>query len=89
MKPFNITIINTNDKQRLDLIFKFVETFQNQIRLFDFDVNENQNEQIAGIIRLNENPNFEEMEKFLIENKCNSIFDYYEIDKQNLIIEME
>lgn len=81
--------MDTNDKQRLDLIFKFVETFQNQIRLFDFDVNENQNEQIAGIIRLNENPNFEEMEKFLIENKCNSIFDYYEIDKQNLIIEME
>lgn len=89
MKPFNITIMNTNDKQRLDLIFKFVETFQNQIRLFDFDVNENQNEQIAGIIQLNENPNFEEMEKFLIENKCNSFFDYYEIDKQNLIIEME
>lgn len=81
--------MNTNDKQRLDLIFKFVETFQNQIRLFDFDVKENQNEQIAGIIRLNENPNFEEMEKFLIENKCNSVFDYYEIDKQNLIIEME
>lgn len=24
--------MNTNDKQRLDLIFKFVETFQNQIR---------------------------------------------------------
>lgn len=29
------------------------------------------------------------MEQFLIENKCNSIFDYYEIDKQNLFIEME
>lgn len=26
--------MNTNDKQRLSLIFKFVETFQNQIRLF-------------------------------------------------------
>lgn len=25
--------MNTNDKQRLSLIFKFVETFQNQIRL--------------------------------------------------------
>lgn len=24
--------MNTNDKQRLSLIFKFVETFQNQIR---------------------------------------------------------
>lgn len=81
--------MNTNDKQRLDLIFKFVETFQNQIRLFDFDINENQNEQIAGIIQLNEDPNFEEMERFLIENKCNSIFDYYEVDKDNLIIEME
>lgn len=34
--------MNTNDKQRLNLIFKFVETFQNQIRLFDFDVNCNQ-----------------------------------------------
>lgn len=31
--------------------------------------------------RLNKNSNFEEMEQFLIENKCNSIFDYYEIDK--------
>lgn len=38
--------MNTNDKQRLNLIFKFVETLQNQIRLFDFDVNCNQNEQI-------------------------------------------
>lgn len=46
--------MNTNDKQRLSLIFKL-----------------------------------EEMEQFLIENKCNSIFDYYEVDKDNLIIEME
>lgn len=53
--------MNTNDKQRLSLIFKFVETFQNQIRLFDFDVNCNQNEQICGVIRLNENSNLEEM----------------------------
>lgn len=86
--------MNTNDKQRLSLIFKFVETFvetfQNQIRLFDFDVNCNQNEQICGVIRLNKNSNLEEMEQFLIENKCNSIFDYYyEVDKDNLIIEME
>lgn len=36
-----------------------------------------------------ENSNLEEMEQFLIENKCNSIFDYYEVDKDNLIIEME
>lgn len=41
--------MNTNDKQKLNLIFKFVKTFQNQIRLFD----------------------------------------YYEVDKDNLIIEME
>ena len=81
--------MNTNDKQRLNLIFKFVETFQNQIRLFDFDVNYNQNKQICGVIRLNENSNLESMEQFLIENKCNSIFDYYEVDKDNLIIEME
>lgn len=81
--------MNTNDKQRLSLIFKFVETFHNQIRLFDFDVNCNQNEQICGVIRLNKNSNLEEMEQFLIENKCNSIFDYYEIDKDDLIIEME
>lgn len=80
--------MNTNDKQRLNLIFKFVETFQNQIRLFDFNVNYN-HEQICGVIRLNENSNFEEMEQFLIENKCNSIFDYYKVDKDNLIIEME
>ena len=81
--------MNANDKQRLSLIFNFVETFQNQIRLFDFDVNANQNEQICGVIRLNENSNIEAMEQFLIENKCNSIFDYYEVDKENLIIEME
>lgn len=81
--------MNTNDKQRLSLIFKFVETFQNQIKKVDFDINSNSNEQIAGIIELNENSNLEEMEQFLIENKCNSIFDYYEIDKDNLIIEME
>lgn len=62
--------MNTNNKQRLNLIFKFVETFQDQIRL-------------------NKNSNLEEMEQFLIENKCNSIFDYYEVDKDNLIIEME
>lgn len=29
--------MNTNDKQKLSLIFKFVETFQNQIRLFDME----------------------------------------------------
>lgn len=66
--------MNTNDKQKLSLIFKFVETFQNQI---------------CGVIRLNENSNLEAMEQFLIENKCNSIFDYYEVDKDSLIIEME
>lgn len=81
--------MNTNDKQRLNLIFKFVETFQNQIRLFDFDVNCNQNEQICGVIRLNENSNLEAMEQFLIENKCNSIFDYWEFEKEKLFIEME
>lgn len=81
--------MNTNDKQRLSLIFKFVKTFQNQIRLFDFDVNYNQNKQICGVIKLNENSNLESMEQFLIENKCNSIFDYYEINKDNLFIEME
>lgn len=80
--------MNTNDKQRLSLIFKFVETFQNQIRLFDFDVNYNQTKQICGVIRLNENSNLEAMEQFLIENKCNSIFDYYGIDEDSLIIEM-
>lgn len=81
--------MNTNDKQRLNLIFKFVETFQNQIRLFDFDVNCNQNEQICGVIVLNKNSNLEEMEQFLIENKCNSIFDYWEFEKEKLFIEME
>ena len=78
-----------NDKQRLSLIFKFVETFQNQIRLFDFDINCNQNEQICGVIRLNKNSNLEAMEQFLIENKCNSIFDYWEFEKEKLFIEME
>ena len=37
----------------------------------------------------NENSNFEKMKQYLIDNKFNSIFDYYEIDKQNLFIEME
>ena len=33
--------MNTNDKQRLSLIFKFVETFQKQIKKVDFDINSN------------------------------------------------
>jgi hypothetical protein len=76
--------MNTNDKQRLSLIFKFVETFQNQIKRVDFDINSNSNEQIAGIIELNENSNLEAMEQFLIENKCNSIFDYWEFEKKTI-----
>lgn len=81
--------MNTNDKQRLSLIFKFVETFQNQIKKVDFDINSNSNEQISGIIELNENSNLEAMEQFLIENKCNLIFDYWEFEKEKLFIEME
>lgn len=81
--------MNTNDKQRLDLIFKFVKTFQNQIKKIDFDINNNEFEQICGIIELNENSNLKAMEQFLIENKCNSIFDYWEFEKEKLFIEME
>ena len=82
--------MNTNYKQRLDLIFKFVETFQNQIKKIDFDINNNEFEQICGIIELNEkNSNLKAMEQFLIENKCNSIFDYWEFEKEKLFIEME
>lgn len=40
--------MTTNDKQRLNLIFKFVKTFQKQIKKVDFDINSNSNEQIAG-----------------------------------------
>lgn len=81
--------MNTNYKQRLNLIFKFVETFQNQIKKIDFDINNNEFEQICGIIELNENSNLKAMEQFLIENKCNSIFDYWEFEKEKLFIEME
>lgn len=83
--------MTTNDKQRLNLIFKFVKTFQKQIKKIDFDINSNSNsnEQIAGIIELNENSNLEAMEQFLIENKCNLIFDYWEFEKEKLFIEME
>lgn len=81
--------MTTNDKQRLNLIFKFVKTFQKQVKKVDFDINSNSNEQIAGIIELNENSNLEAMEQFLIENKCNSIFDYWEFEKEKLFIEME
>lgn len=81
--------MTTNDKQRLNLIFKFVKTFQKQIKKVDFDINSNSNEQIAGIIELNENSNLEAMEQFLIENKCNLIFDYWEFEKEKLFIEME
>lgn len=78
----------TNDKQRLSFIFNFVKTFQNQIKRIDFDINANSNEQICGIIELNENSNLEAMEQFLIKN-CNSIFDYWEFDKNKMFIEME
>lgn len=82
--------MNINDKQRLSLIFNFVETFSNQIYNFNFDVNHvNDENHIAGIIQLKNSANFEKMKQYLIDNKCNSIFDYYEIDKQNLFIEME
>ena len=46
------------------------------------------NKQICGIIELNENSNLEAMEQFLIKN-CNSIFDYWEFDKNKMFIEME
>ena len=81
--------MNTNDKQRLNLISNFIETFQNQIKRIDFDINSNSNNQICGVIELNDNSNLEAMEQFLIENKCNLFFDYWELDKQKMFIEME
>lgn len=70
---------------RLNLIFEFVDTFQNQIERIDFDINRNEEEQIAGIIQLNQNANLEQMENFLNESKFNSVFDYWEIDKKKVI----
>lgn len=81
--------MNANDKQRLSLIFNFVETFQNQIERIDFDINSNEEKQIAGIIQLNQNANLKEMRNYLIKQKINSLFDYWEIDKEKLFIEME
>lgn len=74
---------------RLNLIFEFVNKFQNQIERIDFDINRNEEEQIAGIVQLNQNADFEQMENFLNESKFNSVFDYWEIDKERLFIEME
>lgn len=74
---------------QLNLIFEFVNVFQNQIERIDFDINRNKENQIAGIIQLNPNANLERMENYLIENKFNSEFDYWEIDKGKLFIEME
>lgn len=82
--------MNTNDKQKLNLIFKFVETFQNQIKSFDFNINNVKDKNhIAGIIKLNKNSNFEKMKYFLIDFNINKIFDYWEMDKEGLFIEME
>lgn len=80
--------MTTNDKQRLSFIFNFVKIFQNQIKKIDFDINANSNKQICGVIELNANSDLEAMEQFLIKN-CNSVFDYWEFDKNEMFIEME
>lgn len=74
---------------RLSLIFDFVNKFQNQIERIDFDINSNEEKQIAGIVQLNQNANLKEMRNYLIKQKINSLFDYWEIDKERLFIEME
>lgn len=74
---------------RLNLIFGFVNKFQNQIERIDFDINSNEEKQIAGIVQLNQNANLKEMRNYLIKQKINSLFDYWEIDKERLFIEME
>lgn len=74
---------------RLSLIFGFVNKFQNQIKRIDFDINSNEEKQIAGIVQLNQNANLKEMRNYLIKQKINSLFDYWEIDKERLFIEME
>lgn len=84
MKPYKCKVMN-----RLNLIFGFVNKFQNQIERIDFDINSNEEKQIAGIIQLNQNANLKEMRNYLIKQKINSLFDYWEIDKERLFIEME
>ena len=74
---------------RLSLIFGFVNKFQKKIERIDFDINSNEEKQIAGIIQLNQNANLKEMRNYLIKQKINSLFDYWEIDKEKLFIEME
>lgn len=74
---------------RLSLIFGSVNKFQNQIERIDFDINSNEEKQIAGIVQLNQNANLKEMRNYLIKQKINSLFDYWEIDKERLFIEME
>lgn len=74
---------------RLSLIFGFVNKFQNQIKRIDFDINSNEEKQIAGIVHLNQNANLKEMRNYLIKQKINSLFDYWEIDEERLFIEME
>lgn len=74
---------------KLSLIFGFVNKFQNQIKRIDFDINSNEEKQIEGIIQLNQNANLKEMRNYLIKQKINSLFDYWEIDKERLFIEME
>ena len=51
---------------RLSLIFGFVNKFQNQIERIDFDINSNEEKQIAGIVQLNQNANLKEMRNYLI-----------------------
>lgn len=59
------------------------------IERIDFDINSNEEKQIAGIVQLNQNANLKEMRNYLIKQKINSLFDYWEIDKERLFIEME
>lgn len=83
-KPYKCKVMS-----RLSLIFGFVNKFQNQIKRIDFDINSNEEKQIEGIVQLNQNANLKEMRNYLIKQKINSLFDYWEIDEERLFIEME
>ena len=44
---------------------------------------------IFGFVNKFQNANLKEIRNYLIKQKINSLFDYWEIDKERLFIEME
>lgn len=78
---------------RLYLVINFIFVYSNYIKNIDFNVNDPiDKNHFCGVIHLNkcEESILNDMEKYLTNIlNINKNFDYWEIDKEKLFIEME